>query len=89
MADLTTAAFMRQFYQLTYQTGLPPARALRHAQLALLTDGASRARPVPARSLVDPDDEPGDDAYPGTSHPFYWAPYILMQETALSGSLDH
>jgi hypothetical protein len=33
------------------------------------------------RSLIDPADEPADrGAYPGTSHPFYWAPYILMGE---------
>jgi CHAT domain-containing protein len=71
---------MRQFYRLTYEAGLRPARALRHAQLALLGDAGSLPRAGPARSLIDPDDEPaGDDAYPGTSHPFYWAPYILME----------
>jgi CHAT domain-containing protein len=83
VADFTTATLMRQFYRLTYQAGLRPAQALRLAQLALLGDAASRGRPAPTRSLVDPDEEQGDeDAYAGTSHPFYWAPYILMQETA-------
>jgi CHAT domain-containing protein/tetratricopeptide (TPR) repeat protein len=83
VADVTTAALMRQFYRLTYEAGLRPARALRRAQLALLGDAGSLPRAGPTRSLIDPDDEPaGHAAYPGTSHPFYWAPYILMEGSA-------
>jgi CHAT domain-containing protein len=85
VSDLTTAALMREFYRLTYEAGLAPARALRQAQLALLRDGAAADCATATRSLVDPDDAPADrDAFPGTSHPFYWAPYILMEQAPRS-----
>jgi CHAT domain-containing protein/tetratricopeptide (TPR) repeat protein len=85
VADRTTAALMREFYRLTYEAGVRPAQALRQAQLALLGDGTPGHRPGRTRSLVDPDDvSPDRDAYPGASHPFYWAPYILMEEVGVS-----
>lgn len=78
VADLATAALMRDFYHLTYEIGLRPAQALRRAQLALLA-GRSASRPgTPTRSLID------DGACEGnadTSHPFYWAPYVLTEQT--------
>jgi CHAT domain-containing protein len=81
VADRTTAALMREFYRLTYEAGVKPAQALRRAQLALLDGGTPGRRPGRTRSLVDPDDvRPDSDPYPGASHPFYWAPYVLMEE---------
>jgi CHAT domain-containing protein len=78
VADLTTATLMGGFYRNRYEAALAPPEALRRAQLDVLRD-RSASRPGEAtRGLVDPDEdtERGLD----TSHPFYWAAYILMGE---------
>ena len=81
VADLATPALMRAFYHNRYEAGLEPAEALRRAQLGLLADALEIYPQAETRGLVDPDEEISDrEAYPGTSHPFYWAPYILMGE---------
>jgi CHAT domain-containing protein len=82
VADLTTAALMRAFYYNCYEIGLNPPEALRSAQLGLLTGALKFDRATVTRNLIDPDEEaPDSQPYPGASHPFYWAPYILMGET--------
>jgi CHAT domain-containing protein/tetratricopeptide (TPR) repeat protein len=82
VADLTTASLMRAFYYNCYEIGLHPAEALRRAQVGLLTDAFIVDRSTVTRSLIDPDEEvPDGEPYPAASHPFYWAPYILMGET--------
>jgi CHAT domain-containing protein/tetratricopeptide (TPR) repeat protein len=82
VADLATATLMRGFYRNHYEADFTPPEALRRAQLELMRDHrfAPRTRAA-TRSLVDPDEEQEDRGlYRGTSHPFYWAPYILMGE---------
>jgi len=81
VADLTTAALMRDFYRHAYEMRLEPAQALRRAQLALLNGNSFLQTSATTRSLVDSDNEQTDaDAVATTRHPFYWAPYILMGE---------
>ena len=79
VADLTTAALMRDFYRLTYEAGLRPAKVLRQAQLALMAGSAAEGPGAPTRSLVD--DAAFDGAAGDTSHPFYWEPYVLTEQT--------
>ena len=81
VADLATPTLMRAFYRNRYESGLDPPEALRRAQMSLLADALDTLPRTETRGLVDPEEEIGDsEAYPGTSHPFYWAPYILMGE---------
>jgi CHAT domain-containing protein len=80
VADLATAGLMHDFYRNRYEAGLAPAEALRRAQVALAGDKTAARAMTTTRTLIDPDEEPDRGPYPGTSHPFYWAPYILMGE---------
>jgi CHAT domain-containing protein len=83
VADRATATLMRSFYRNQFEAALAAPEALRRAQLALIGDRSASHGELVMRSLIDPADEPADRGpYPGTSHPFYWAPYILMGETA-------
>jgi CHAT domain-containing protein/tetratricopeptide (TPR) repeat protein len=83
VADRATATLMRGFYRNQFEAALAAPEALRRAQLALIGDRSASSNEIVTRSLIDPDDEPKDrSSYPGTSHPFYWAPYILMGEAA-------
>ena len=82
VADLATARLMRAFYRHRYEDGLAPAQALRRAQLTLVRDTMATLRSSTTRSLVDPEDDTDRSAYPGVSHPFYWAPYVLMGDVA-------
>jgi CHAT domain-containing protein len=83
VADLTTAALMRAFYQNRYQHGLSLPEALRRAQLSLLR-GEIKSDPLPRlRGLIDPDDDPtADRRGAGADHPFFWAPYVLMGDAS-------
>jgi CHAT domain-containing protein len=78
VADRTAVAVMRAFYRNRYEAGLTAPEALRRAQLDAMRGRAPVAQDV-TRGLVDPDDEQAGRGF-GTSHPFYWAPYILMGE---------
>jgi CHAT domain-containing protein/tetratricopeptide (TPR) repeat protein len=83
VADRATATLMRGFYRNQFEAALTAPEALRRAQLALIDDRSASRGELVMRSLIDPADEPADGGtYAGTSHPFYWAPYILMGETA-------
>jgi CHAT domain-containing protein/Flp pilus assembly protein TadD len=80
VSDGGTQALMDAFY-LAVQAGYPKAEALRRSQRALIADdlalvggeGAVRAgaRPTPLDGNVAP-------PLPGYSHPYYWAPFILI-----------
>lgn len=82
-ADMATAALMRAFYGNRYRLGLALPEALRHAQLSLLRSEIRPASPPWTRGLIDPD-EPILHLLPAvdTSHPFYWASYVLMGDAA-------
>ena len=84
VADLTTAAVMRDFYRNQFEVMLAPAQSLRQAQLALLRNSSPAPALAETRGLVDPDAETdrGVEA-PATAHPFFWAPYILLGEIDL------
>lgn len=81
VADRSTGLLMQNLYRFRVQQGATKAEALRQAQLALIrtaaaggaADGARGAQrviesPREARRLVSE----------GYSHPFFWAPFILM-----------
>jgi CHAT domain-containing protein/Flp pilus assembly protein TadD len=80
VSDGGTQALMDAFY-LAVQAGYPKAEALRRSQRALIADdlalvggeGAVRAgaRPTPLEGQ-------GVSPLPGYSHPYYWAPFILI-----------
>ncbi|MEZ5728026.1 MAG: CHAT domain-containing protein [Burkholderiaceae bacterium] len=85
VADESTARFMQRFYKARYDSGLSKAQALRQAQIDMIegrtiatangyrweTRGATAAG---ARPRADFSGAP-DARY---SHPFYWAPFIVM-----------
>ncbi|MEM0978673.1 MAG: tetratricopeptide repeat protein [Cyanobacteria bacterium P01_H01_bin.58] len=81
VSDGGTQTLMDAFY-LALQNGFPKAEALRRSQQALISDdlnpvgGEGRVRagapPVPRNGAVQ------NEAYPGYSHPYYWAPFILI-----------
>jgi CHAT domain-containing protein/tetratricopeptide (TPR) repeat protein len=77
VADMTTASLMHAFYRNRYRAKLAPAEALRRAQLDLLRGAIDPPANMSMRALVDPDED-HTAAKANTSHPFYWAPYILM-----------
>jgi CHAT domain-containing protein len=79
VADMTTASLMHAFYRNRYRAKLAPAEALRRAQLDLLRGAVNVPASTAMRALVDPDeDQTPAKAGADTTHPFYWAPYILM-----------
>jgi CHAT domain-containing protein len=68
---------MHAVYRNRYRDKLAPAEALRRAQLHLLRGAIKSPANTPTRALVDPDED-RTAAKADTSHPFYWAPYVLM-----------
>lgn len=76
--DSSTGQFMSDFYQRWVGGGgrVAKSEALREAQLDLLR-GTGRPLAAPSsRGLLTEDSAPS--ALPGFSHPFYWAPFVLM-----------
>jgi CHAT domain-containing protein len=89
VADASTQEFMQAFYRARVDGGLDKAQAIQQAQLALLNGGSlekpaasattaassrgltglSARGPLPA--FVPPPEAPW-------SHPFYWAPFVLI-----------
>lgn len=70
VADASTAEFMRQFYRLKFTAaGIENVEALRQAQLAFIRGGQT----VASKNLP-----PGADPAKPYTHPFFWAPFILM-----------
>lgn len=85
VADSSTAALMVAFYQ-RYNAGLPVAEALRGAQMALMTSdpeaqGSSRRTFDLGAGNAEGDavTMPELPAMSGWEHPFYWAPFILLE----------
>jgi len=84
VADESTATLMRALYQAHKVNHLDKADALRQAQLALLTGSAKIGDAGDAhRGLTRTDAAPATGSFkvnPNApySHPFYWAPFILM-----------
>ena len=83
--DASTQQLMQHLYrnlaQSTAQAPITRAEALRQAQLSLLqgeTNGVGNA----GRSIVGvtprPSTSPATPTRPGLSHPYYWAPFILI-----------
>lgn len=79
VADESTGELMQSLYRLRESERLTKAEALRRAQLQLLR-GAPHGRGVDAaRGLARADQGDASGVPAGQySHPFYWAPFILM-----------
>ena len=90
VADRSTGELMKHFYRLhADQSGMTKAEALRQAQLLFLrgqsiagtledtTRGMRVSRVDTDSDIVDKDPFTADGKNPYT-HPFYWAPFILM-----------
>jgi CHAT domain-containing protein len=80
VSDPGTQVFMTRFYQ-ALQGGASKANALRTAQLALI-DPANAGEAGGNRAIAIPTNEEGRalraNVLPGYSHPYYWAPFILI-----------
>ncbi len=75
VADRSTGLLMQNFYQLREQNQLTKAQALRQAQLGFI-HGSITGSNDPARGLTsNKHTGPPVQQY---SHPYYWAPFILM-----------
>jgi CHAT domain-containing protein/tetratricopeptide (TPR) repeat protein len=78
--DASTSLLMQQFYQNLSQ-GMSKSVALRQAQLSLLTQKIQPATQT-GRNVVHPltPNQPtrNDRIAPGYTHPYYWAPFILI-----------
>jgi CHAT domain-containing protein/tetratricopeptide (TPR) repeat protein len=85
VSDNGTQALMAEFYAALDEAGMTKAEALQAAQTALIAGGQrggeagestlQRNAPIPTRDGVP---LVGNSAYPGYSHPYYWAPFILI-----------
>jgi CHAT domain-containing protein len=83
--DASTSLLMQQFYENLAQGTMTKAAAMQQAQLALLNGELDPALvEALSRSIVGwgeevgaTDDESIDDS-PDISHPYYWAPFILI-----------
>jgi CHAT domain-containing protein len=82
VADSSTAILMKNFYRKKFSMNLSKAEALRQAQLVLLYGQHSYAKRKIIGSLKSLTNQAGtyssQDQSKPFSHPFYWAPFILM-----------
>ena len=83
--DASTQQLMQHLYhnlsQSTAQAPITRAEALRQAQLSLLqgeTNGVGNAERAIVRVTPRPGTSPATPASSGLSHPYYWAPFILI-----------
>jgi CHAT domain-containing protein len=85
--DDSTRLLMQNFYgdlaKGTTTTPITKAQALRQAQLSLLRGNSSTTNNPDQRSSLGPEprtDSPtaSNSTSPGFSHPYYWAPFILI-----------
>jgi CHAT domain-containing protein len=82
--DASTSLLMREFYRLRFKERQNKACALRNAQIALMhaDDTADKSPLPPTRGIPvsangnQPEIAPWSGK--GYSHPYYWAPFILM-----------
>jgi CHAT domain-containing protein len=79
--DNATGVFMPRFYELLLEKNISKAEALRQVQAEFiegkLAAGSAAGRNRGKLSSAGNGTEPAK-AFPGTSHPYYWAPFILM-----------
>jgi len=78
--DSSTAMLMQEMYQVRQRTGMPKGEALRLAQEGMLSAklvAAGAGRPETGVALPGQTQAPASGAK-GWSHPFYWAPFILI-----------
>jgi len=81
IADSSTAKLMTNFYDGLVNQGLDKAHALRQAQIAMIRGGAPQAVALQSSrsmSVVEDGSGPASAELPPTSHPYYWAAFILM-----------
>ncbi len=82
--DGSTSQLMQNFYnnlaQGTEQTPITKAQALRQAQLRMLYGEAATSENVDPRAGIAliPQTNSSDRTIPGFSHPYYWAPFVLI-----------
>ena len=78
--DASTGRLMADFYRRWSSTAsLSKAEALRQAQLALLQSaGSGSKKGEKAGRGVERADDAQERSGPSFSHPYYWAPFILM-----------
>jgi CHAT domain-containing protein len=81
--DISTAILMANFYSLRYKDSLDKAQALKTAQLNLMNNIGfassvkPRGKPLAAYgSTLEQAADPWTGA--GFSHPFFWAPFVIM-----------
>lgn len=79
--DAGTSLLMQRFYEFMASGELTKAEALKHAQLSLLNDEANLTERfdklgIKRGGLVNADTS--DTESVGLSHPYYWAPFILI-----------
>jgi CHAT domain-containing protein len=75
--DLATSLLMCAFYQ-ALKAGEPPRKALQRAQLQLCGLSDARATEGDQSQMRHLGEENGDLQAGDYSHPFYWAPFILV-----------
>ncbi len=80
--DQGTQTLMDTFYTLLKQGSLTPAQALQQAQLSLLSGKTPGSTDSPQRASLIPklpaEKRAAHPSTPGFSHPYYWAPFILI-----------
>jgi CHAT domain-containing protein len=81
VADESTGIFMQNFYQLREQEKLTKAEALQKAQLIFIRGQASQTLPIRRgmeTELQGSENSPSAPQSAPYSHPYFWAPFILM-----------
>jgi CHAT domain-containing protein len=76
--DPATARFMEAVYRLREQEGIPKNEALRQAQEAMLSGKLAPSGAAEADRGVRPAGAESHKASSNWSHPFFWAPFILI-----------
>jgi CHAT domain-containing protein/tetratricopeptide (TPR) repeat protein len=80
--DPATAAFMGDLYARLRTGKVTKAEALRQSQLSMIKEStAPRKNGAETRSITSDEAEKREEAhasFPGWSHPYYWAPFILL-----------
>lgn len=77
VADESTGLFMKTMYQQRVNQGLSKIEAIRQVQLAMLS-GDLKGESGTERGFNRDAQTKTSATWPGYSHPFYWAPFILM-----------
>jgi len=85
VADKSTGILMARFYTLLQQEGMTKAEALRQTQVEFIEgklDENSTPLVIATRGMIassgDDEDEVPYVDFPGYTHPYFWAPFILM-----------